>query len=97
MAELYRAYGRFPEDEATELLLRASRVWLAEVDDWIRITPAEAVLQTLERDTLGTHELIARILETTRFAAANVDVCVEAARAQAACGARWPHEASSAP
>jgi len=81
MAELYRAIGRFPEDAATDRLLEAAYAWLAEVDDWIRSVPEEPVLQVLRRDVLATHELIARVLERATFTAANVDVCVEAARA----------------
>lgn len=81
MAELYRAIARFDEDAATERLLEASYRWLEEVDDWIRSVPAEPVRQVLLRDVLPTHELIARLLERATFTAANVDVCVDAARA----------------
>jgi hypothetical protein len=81
MAELYRAIGRFPDEAATERLLQAAYAWLAEVDDWIRSVPAEPVLEILRRDVLPTHELIAKLLERATFTAANVDVCVEAARA----------------
>lgn len=81
MSELYRAIGRFSEEAATDRLLRAAHAWLAEVDDWIRTVPAEPVYQVLRRDVLPTHELIAKLLERATFTAANVDVCVEAARA----------------
>ncbi len=80
-AELYRAYGRFTDSRATERLHRAARRWLAEVDDWIRMEPVEAVEQLLARDALETHEFIANLLESASFSFANVSVCVEAARA----------------
>ncbi len=80
-AELYRAIGRFEEEAATDVLVNAADRWLLEVDDWIRVVPSEPVLQLLKRDVLPTHELIARLLERATYSAANVEVCVEAARA----------------
>lgn len=80
-AELYRAYARFSDARATERLRRAADRWLAEVDDWIRTEPVEAVELLLERDALETHELIGRLLESASFSFANVGICVTAAQA----------------
>jgi hypothetical protein len=80
-AELYEGYGRFSGPRATEALAAASTRWLQQSEDWIRQEPPEAVLVLLQRDTLVTHQFIARLLEHTKFSFANVDVCVEAARA----------------
>ncbi|MEM1023501.1 MAG: hypothetical protein AAF627_08695 [Myxococcota bacterium] len=79
-AELYRAYARFPDARATEVLTEAAERWLMQVDDWIRSEPSEAVQMLLQRDALQTHRFIARLLERASFTFANVDVCVEAAR-----------------
>jgi hypothetical protein len=79
-AELYRAYARFPDARATEILTEAAERWLQQVDDWIRSEPSEAVQMLLQRDALQTHRFIARLLERASFTFANVDVCVAAAR-----------------
>ncbi|MGF1509687.1 MAG: hypothetical protein ACFB9M_09340 [Myxococcota bacterium] len=79
-AELYEAYGRFPDARATERLAAAAERWLTQVDDWIRYEPEEAVYVLLRRDVLATHQFIARLLEQANFSFANVNVCVEASR-----------------
>lgn len=86
--ELYRAYGRFSEPRATQILARAAAAWLSEVDDWIRMAPSEPLFQLLKRDTLETHALIARLLETATFSPANWDECVAAAAAAGELGSR---------
>lgn len=83
MAEVYRAYARFPDRRATEILALGFRSWMAELEDWIRMTPSEPVLRLLERDVLEAHEAIAQILERASFSSANWDVAVHAARAAA--------------
>ena len=84
--ELYRAYGRFEDPRATRILAQGAKAWLNEVDDWIRMAPSEPLLQLLQRDTLETHETIARLLETATFSPANWDECVAAAVAAGELG-----------
>ena len=86
--ELYRAYGRFDDPRATRILSQGARAWLLEVDDWIRMAPSEPLLQLIKRDTLQTHEVIARLLETATFSPANWDECVAAAVAAGELGSR---------
>ena len=86
--ELYRAYGRFDDPRATRLLANGAMAWLREVDDWIRMAPSEPLLQLLKRDTLETHEIIAKLLETATFSPANWDECVAAAVAAGELGSR---------
>lgn len=81
MQELYRAVGTYQDPRATKVLAAGAKAWLSEVDDWIRMAPSEPLLQLLSRDSLETHELIARLLERANFSAANFDVCVRAAQA----------------
>lgn len=79
MTELYRAYGRFSERGATEALAKGAWRWLEEVDDWIRMTPPEPVLQLLQRDSLQTHEVIAALLQRASFTGANWEIALTAA------------------
>ncbi|MEM7675700.1 MAG: hypothetical protein AAF449_06815 [Myxococcota bacterium] len=77
--ELFRAYSRFDDPRTTRLLAVGAQAWLHEVDDWIRMAPSEPLLQLFKRDTLETHEIIAKLLETANFSPANWDECVAAA------------------
>ena len=86
--ELFRAYGRFDDPKATRILANGAQSWLREVDDWIRMAPSEPLYQLLKRDTLETHEIIARLLETANFSPANWDECVAAAAAAGELGSR---------
>ncbi len=86
--ELYRAYGCFDDPRATRLLAKGAMAWIGEVDDWIRMAPSEPLLQLLKRDTLETHEVIAKLLETATFSPANWDECVAAAAAAGELGSR---------
>lgn len=79
MTELYRAYGRFAEPEATRILAEGARRWLDEMDDWIRMAPDEPLIQLMKRDTLETHEVLAKLLEKANYSPANWDMCVRAA------------------
>ncbi|MEL7240506.1 MAG: hypothetical protein AAGK78_16740, partial [Planctomycetota bacterium] len=74
--ELFRAYGRFDDPRTTRLLAVGAQAWLHEVDDWIRMAPSEPLLQLLKRDTLETHAIIAKLLQTATFSPANWDECV---------------------
>lgn len=79
MTELYRAYSRFSERRAVEVLAYGARAWLDEVDDWIRMTPAEPVLRLIERDVLEAHEVMAAVLERASFTGANWEIAVQVA------------------
>jgi hypothetical protein len=81
MAELYRAYAKFEDRRATEILALGASRWLEELEDWIRMTPVEPVRLLLERDCLETHQLMAAILERASFSGANWEIAVAAARA----------------
>ncbi len=84
LTELYRAYGHFLEPRATQVLATGARAWLREMDDWIRMASDEPLIQLMKRDTLETHEVLAQLLGSASFSAANWDMCVRAAVAAGA-------------
>lgn len=79
LTEVYRAYGHFAEPRATRVLADGARAWLREMDDWIRMASDEPLIQLMKRDTLETHEVLAQLLGSASFSAANWDMCVRAA------------------
>lgn len=80
-SELFRAYGRFADDRATERLAEYSAVYLADVESWEPKVPREAFLQLMSRDSPQTEELAARLLEKASFSGANAALAIAAAEA----------------
>ncbi len=87
-AEFYQGCGRFQDRRATQCLQEGARLWIREVNDWIRSVPVDPLKVLLKRDTLETHEVIQEILEAADFGGANRDIAVAAAAAAGELGSK---------